>query len=240
MNANRFHQLTGGNPLQFYEGFHAFTTTGLTKTVSVPFSTVVSCGAKPIGAAATANRQVPVPLGAVAATTAYGFQFPSIAGTLVAAYISVQTTHATHSDNHWSFTLVNKGAAGAGTTDMIIASAVNSTDAELGAAITAYIPRSLSVHGTAANLAFAANDYGLFTATKAASAVSLVGAHLLLVVSVGDPGESDLSVNNTVSGTIGTGDAVIKGSNGSTDLIVTRTGANVTSGRKFSLEAWGY
>lgn len=51
--------------------------------------------------------------------------------------------------------------------------------------------------------------------------------------------EAPLSANNTVSGTAGTDDARIVGSNGATTITVTRP-AGTTSGIKFSLRAIGW
>lgn len=60
------------------------------------------------------------------------------------------------------------------------------------------------------------------------------------LTAIGTPAsDEELSVNNTVSGTAGQDDAAIVGSNGSTDLTVTRTGASKTSGLKFFLTAIG-
>jgi hypothetical protein len=50
--------------------------------------------------------------------------------------------------------------------------------------------------------------------------------------------EAPLSANNTVTGTAGTDDAKVAGSNGSTTITVTRP-AGTTSGIKFSLIAYG-
>lgn len=235
----RKHKL--GSRATLFQGVYAFTTTGLTKSVVVPLTRVMSAIATPIGAAATATRSIVTRIGAVTATSSIAIISPPYAGTLVSAKLTVDTTHATHNDNHWTFTLVNKGQAAAGTTDMILATSVNSTDADsdpAGSAITAFVARSLSLHGTAANLVTAAGDVLALVCTKAASAVSLSGAVLELTFNVGDPGEV-LTVNATVAGTAGEDDAVVLGSDGQTTLTVTRTGANPTSGLKFSLDVIG-
>jgi hypothetical protein len=224
-----------------FEGIFAFTTTGLTKDVVLPFNRVESVFVKPTGTPAKSYRTITHRIGAVTATASHALILPPYAGTLIAAKITVDTTHATHNDNHWSFTLVNKGAAGSGTTDMILANGANSTDADstpAGAAITAFIARSLSLHGTAANLAFAAGDVVALVATKAASATSLSGLILELTVDVGDPAEM-LTVNKTVSGTAGEDDCVMLGSGGQTTVTITRNATNPTSGLKFSLLAIG-
>lgn len=236
---NRKIKLPGQNGKTIFQGIFAFTTTGLTKSVSVPMRRIESVFVKPIGAAAVTYRTIGRRVGAVTATASIPIITPPYAGTLIAAKITVDTTHATHEDNHWTFTLVNKGQAAAGTTDMILATAANSTDATAGAAITAFIARSLTLHGTAANLVTAASDVLALVCTKAATATSLAGLEVELTFDFGDSAEA-LSANATVSGTAGTGDAAMFGSNGATAVVVTRNGVNPTSARKFSLLAIGY
>lgn len=214
------------------QGVAQFTTTGLTGDVDCMLSSILGYNIHPLGTPGVAYRQLPVPIGAVTATGSFGLQFPPHAGVIVAAHLSVQTTHATHDTNYWAATLLNKGAAGAGTADMILATDVNTTKVTGGSAITAYIPRSLSLHGTAGNLAFAANDYGLFTLTKAASAVSLVGAHLQLTLNCGDVGENFYLAETATDG------VVKKPADGK--LTFARSGANVVSGQMVAFEYWGF
>ena len=57
---------------------------------------------------------------------------------------------------------------------------------------------------------------------------------------IGTPASDEiLSVDETLSGTAGENDAAIVGTNGSTTLTVTRTGASKTSGLKFFWRAVG-
>jgi predicted amino acid dehydrogenase len=76
-------------------------------------------------------------------------------------------------------------------------------------------------------------------ATKTVN-VPLSRVEAVNLTAIGTPaGDEELSVNNTVTGTLGDDTAAIVGSNGNTGLVVTRTGASKTSGLKFSIEAIG-
>lgn len=63
-----------------------------------------------------------------------------------------------HDSNYITFSLTNLGQAGAGSTAMLAATDVNTTKATGGSAIGANTKRSLTLHGTAANLVVAAGD----------------------------------------------------------------------------------
>jgi hypothetical protein len=205
-------------------GNFAFDTTDLTGELPAGVESISDINVGPVNAPGTCTREINVHIGAVTATTSFPIILPPYAGILVSAKITVTTTHAVHEDDHWSFTLVNKGAAGAGTTDMILATAANSTDTTGGAAITAFVPRTLTRHGTLANYTFAAGDVAALVCTKAASAVSLAGLQLQLNLNVGDLGEY-VYVDETVSGGV-----ITRPSTGK--LTVTRGGPTVTSALK--------
>lgn len=79
------------------------------------------------------------------------------AGTIVAAKFVTTDALAAHGSNYVTFAIVNK-ATGAGTTAVLAATDANTSKTTTGTAITAYAVRSLSLHGTAGNLAVAAND----------------------------------------------------------------------------------
>lgn len=78
------------------------------------------------------------------------------------------------------------------------------------------------------------------TGTTKTCTVPMGRVESVQLTAIGTPASTDgpLSVNNTVSGTVGQDDAAIVGSNGATDLVVTRP-AGTTSGLKFSLRATG-
>jgi hypothetical protein len=116
-------------------------------------------------------------LGTVSANASFKFIAPPHASKLSALYIAVDTTVNTDNTNFWTFALTNKGAGGAGTTVMLLATDVNTTKTTGGSAITANIPRVLTlVTPTGANeLDCASRDVLVLTATKAAAAANLVG-----------------------------------------------------------------
>lgn len=80
------------------------------------------------------------------------------AGTLSSAKFVAKDALATHGTNILSWAIVNKGQAGAGSTAMLAATAANSTNSTGGTALAAYTTRTLTLHGTAANLVVAAGD----------------------------------------------------------------------------------
>lgn len=80
------------------------------------------------------------------------------AGTLQGAVFSATSALATSDTNYLTFTLVNLGQAGAGTTAMLAVSAANTTQVTGGTALDANGGFTLTLHGTPANLAVAQND----------------------------------------------------------------------------------
>jgi hypothetical protein len=100
--------------------------------------------------------------------------------TLQAAYVGVKTSITANDTNYQTFSLTNKGQAGAGSTAMLAVSDANTTKATGGFSMTGYDIHELTLHGTAANLEVAANDVLAFASTKAASADNLVNPILIL------------------------------------------------------------
>lgn len=115
-----------------------------------------------------------VVVGTLSATGEVKVPLPNVAGVVTDIRVAVDTTIAASDTNYWQFSAVNKGAAGTGTTDVLSTAAANSTKVTNGSAVTAYVARSLTLHGTGANLITAAKDILVFTATKTASASNLV------------------------------------------------------------------
>lgn len=232
----------GQNRRAMFKGTYAFTTTSTTKDVTIPLGRIESVHVRPIGTPGKVYRTITQRIGTVSATTSFPILTPPYAGTLIAAKITTDTTHAVDNANHWTFTLVNKGQAGSGSTNMIAATSVNSTDGDsnpVGSAITAFVARSLTLTATAADLVTAASDVLALVATKAGTATNLSGLTLELTFDMGDVGEQ-LTIDETISGTVGTDDARIVGSNGSTTVTVRRNATNPTSALKFFIEAIGY
>jgi hypothetical protein len=109
----------------------------------------------------------------VASTSAFSVLVPPGAATLRAVKLSAKTTIATSDTNYWTFALTNKGAAGDGTTPMLAATDANTTKATGGSALTGYVARSLTLHGTAGNLAVTPGHVLELTMTKTAAAAAI-------------------------------------------------------------------
>ena len=130
--------------------------------------------------AAAATRSIMANLGAIAATATFELSSPGFASTLLAAVLNDSTAFATSNTNYWSFSLKNSGPSGAGTTDMLDTTAVNSTQVTGGSLIAAHVARVLTKNATPANLVTAANDVLLFTATMVGTPAPLALANLRL------------------------------------------------------------
>lgn len=124
----------------------------------------------------TANsRPIIIPLGAVSATTSIVAFVAPTNGALDAAMIVTKDAVTANDTNYWTFTLTDKGAAGAGT-DKIVEITTKATG---GSGLAAYTPLSLGTLD-ATHKVLAAGDVVLFTMTKAASATALADASLML------------------------------------------------------------
>lgn len=109
--------------------------------------------------------EIVVPLTTIAgahaqATTAVnsGWRTMPRAGRLVSATYTGVEALAANDTNYLTFTVVNTLGSGSGTTAMLAATDANTTKATGGTGITAVVGRSLTIHGTAANLRVAAGD----------------------------------------------------------------------------------
>lgn len=80
------------------------------------------------------------------------------AGVLTGVDFSAVEALAANDTNYITFSLTNLGQDGDGTTAMLAASAANTTKSTGGTAIAALDKRSLTLHGTAANLVVAKGD----------------------------------------------------------------------------------
>lgn len=126
---------------------------------------------------------LPVPIGTIAATgatTTYATVPKS--GRVVACYFTGIETLAVDASNRVAFTIVNLGQAGAGTADVILATAANSTHATGGAAITANTPRALTIHTTTANLDVVEGDRLKVIATVTGTIVAETGSNVTLLI----------------------------------------------------------
>lgn len=113
-------------------------------------------------------------IAATGATTKYAIVGKS--GTVQQAYFSGVEALATNGSNYVSFTIVNLGQTGAGTADVILATAANSTNSAGGAAIAANTKRVLGLHGTAANLLVTEGDRLKIIATVTGTIVAETGS----------------------------------------------------------------
>jgi len=79
-------------------------------------------------------------------------------GKVVAATFTPLVALAAHDTNFITFSITNLGQAGAGTTALLAATAANTTKITGGSALAISTKRSLTLHGTAANLAVVEGD----------------------------------------------------------------------------------
>ncbi len=86
------------------------------------------------------------------------YVFAPKTGTLTQAVFSSLAALAAHDTNYVTFGIVNLGQDGSGSTAMLAASDANTTKATGGTALTANNKRTLTLHGTAANLAVTEGD----------------------------------------------------------------------------------
>ena len=96
------------------------------------------------------------------------------AGVLTAAYFIGEDALAANDTNYVTWTITNKGGAGAGSTAMLAATDANTTKATGGSAIAALDTRALTIHGTAANLVVAAGDALLVRAAGTGTLANVV------------------------------------------------------------------
>lgn len=86
------------------------------------------------------------------------YVFAPKTGKLSQAVFSSLAALAANDTNYVTFSITNLGQGGAGSTAMLAASDANTTKATGGTALTANAKRSLTLHGTAANLAVVEGD----------------------------------------------------------------------------------
>jgi hypothetical protein len=96
------------------------------------------------------------------------------AGVLTGAYFVGEDALAANDTNYVTFSITNKGAAGAGSAAMLAASDANTTKATGGTAIAAADSRSLTLTSTAADLVVAAGDTLLVRAAGTGTLANVV------------------------------------------------------------------
>lgn len=126
-----------------------------------------------------------VPKCTTIATTSTTIEYVIVpkSGTVVAAYFSGIDALAASDTNYISWTIVNLGQAGAGTTDVILATAANSTKVTGGAALAANTKRALTLHGTDANREVVEGDRLKVIATATGTLANTVtGPNYMLLI----------------------------------------------------------
>lgn len=96
------------------------------------------------------------------------------AGTVSGVTVNAVDTLATSNTNYVTWTVVNRGQAGAGTAAVIAATDANTTKATGGSAITANTSRSLTLTSTAADLVVAEGDIIRVTTTATGTLANTV------------------------------------------------------------------
>lgn len=96
------------------------------------------------------------------------------AGKLASADFAGNDALAAHDTNYVTFTLVNKGQAGSGSTAMLAATDANTTKATGGSAIVAKGKRALTLHATPANLVVVKGDVIEIVVTASATPANTV------------------------------------------------------------------
>ncbi len=120
------------------------------------------------------TKEIELPLGTISATSSFCILAPATSAIITSASFVTKDALAASDTNYFDFGLVNKGAAGSGTTQVVDRTlAANSTKLTGGAGITAYVRRALSLSGTPANLATASEDVLEFTITKTGTPTNL-------------------------------------------------------------------
>lgn len=153
--------------------------------VEVVSSTLVRIDVEKSGAqdqSKVSVQSVELALGTISATATFNIIVPPFAGVITGIAFACKDAIAANDTNYWTFGVVNKGAAGNGTTAVVdAANDANSTKATGGSAITGYVKRNLTL-AAAANRVVAAGDVLEITITKASSATTMTQCALRLDV----------------------------------------------------------
>lgn len=183
VSANTSAFTSGRMPLfQVVAGASVITSITQKKTLLTLIGTAGVVGS--MLSAAGALKEIPVHVGTLSATGTAQIPLPNLAGTISRISLMVETTVATDDTNYWTFGVVNKGAAGSGTTAVVDGTAAaNSTKTTGGSALTNYVQRDLTLSSTPADLAVTAKNVLLLTCTKASSGANLVGLAVLVEMS---------------------------------------------------------
>lgn len=119
---------------------------------------------------AAATKRAGKGFGTVSATTSQIIIAPPNAGVLTAARLVGATSVTANDTNYWTYAIANKSNSNAA---MLDATALNTTKATGGSAMTAYTLRNLTLSGTGGNLIVAANDILEVTITGTGSPTAM-------------------------------------------------------------------
>jgi hypothetical protein len=124
----------------------------------------------------TGVKNIRVQAGIINTTGSFGFTVIAPAsGTLKSLKFVAKDALAANDTNYITFTCVNKGQAGAGTTAMLAATDANTTKSTGGTALSAYTARTLTLTGTPADLAITNGDVLLITLADSGTLANALG-----------------------------------------------------------------
>lgn len=125
---------------------------------------------------APAGRSAVQRVGGTIATTGATDEYVVVpeAGSLQSVEVVPLVALTANDTNYITWTIVNLGQAGAGSTAMLAVSNPNTTKATGGVGLAINTKRALTVHGTAANLVVAAGDLLKITATATGTLANTV------------------------------------------------------------------
>lgn len=123
-----------------------------------------------------AGRQAVQRVGGTIATTSTTDEYIVVpeAGSLQSAELVPLVALTANDTNYITWTIVNLGQSGGGSTAMLAVSDANTTKATGGAGLAINTKRTLTIHGTAANLVVAAGDLLRITATATGTLANTV------------------------------------------------------------------
>lgn len=154
-------------------------TSGVTGDVTFSAAGVSTIGAAKVTRAqmsAPAGRQAVQRVGGTIATTGATVEYMVVqeAGSLQSAEVTPLVALTANDTNYITWTIVNLGQTGGGSTAMLAVSDLNTTKATGGLGLAINTKRVLTIHGTGANLVVAAGDLLSITATATGTLANTV------------------------------------------------------------------
>lgn len=220
----------GQNGRKLQWGKVLFAAAATTAALPLQMHQVECLFISPTAAPAAAVRSVQSQLGSVSATTSFLLVVPAT-GVISAAKLVEAAAVTADNTNYWSVGLVNKTQT---LTAIDSTTAANTTKATGGSSLVGYAPLSLTLSGTAANLAVTAGDVLEVTITKTASATTLTETLFYIEVTPTAPADevpycADLNSSTSGTATVGAAGTVT----------LTRAGQRANSDAVYSYLAIG-